>query len=105
MLFCPKCDSILKKTAKGVVCSKCEYIVRKKIAPLKKQKKGATAIFVIENSSQNSMIGSYTCPKCGHEKAIHWFARLSGDHAGVSVDRTVEHFECVSCLHRWNKKS
>jgi DNA-directed RNA polymerase subunit M/transcription elongation factor TFIIS len=47
---------------------------------------------------------SQTCPNCGNNQVIHWVSTLSGKQAGIIQKRTVEHYRCMDCPHRWFEK-
>ena len=69
------------------------------------EKRGSAAIFVADKSEDSRAKVSQTCPECGNDKAFHWFSRISGEHAGIRRERTIEHFKCAKCFHSWSKSS
>jgi DNA-directed RNA polymerase subunit M/transcription elongation factor TFIIS len=107
MNFCDYCGSFLKQTAEGLWCPKCGKTVRSKSKVRSKSVKKAdsTAVYVIDKPEESSEKVSRVCPNCGNGEALHWFSGVSGEHAGVRRERTVEHFKCTECSHSWVKTS
>jgi len=105
MRFCDDCGSYLRETEEGLWCSKCKRIIRSKpraeVRGVKKTDYGA--IYVIDKAQSNYAKVSQACPKCGNEEAFHWFSSISGEHAGIRRERTVEHFKCISCSYTWSR--
>ena len=108
MKFCDKCGSYMKKTKKGFWCRTCNNLIPanetieskniKKIEP-------PSSVYVIDKSEDKYVKVSQTCPKCGNKEAFRWFSRVSGEHAGIRRERTIEHFKCTKCSHSWTKTS
>lgn len=98
----------MKRTKDGFVCPRCGTVVRSsvRIESLQKAKANASSsIYVVSDVSENRENVSQTCPKCRNEEAFHWVSTISGEHAGVRRERTVEHFKCTKCSHSWTKSS
>ena len=105
MRFCDECGSHMKITRKGYSCPKCGNLVPIGSVEVKKiDISRSGSIYVVENEK-----GGYgpkvsrVCPRCGNDQALHWFSSISGEHAGVRQERTVEHFKCTRCLHSWGE--
>lgn len=62
-------------------------------------------VYVVDSSKDKYVKVSQECPKCGYKEAFHWFSVVSGEHAGVRRERTIEHFKCTKCSHTWTKAS
>jgi DNA-directed RNA polymerase subunit M/transcription elongation factor TFIIS len=107
MKFCDNCGSFLRETREGLWCPKCKKFIRSKpkVRIESVEKKGSAAIFVVDKSTEDYAKVSHTCPKCRNRKAFHWFSRISGEHAGIRRERTVEHFKCTKCSHSWTESS
>lgn len=106
MKFCDKCGSYMKETKNGFVCRKCGNLVHV-TGQLKiiKRAKQSNSIYVADHSEDEHVKVSQVCPRCGNEEAFRWFSRVSGEHAGIRRERTIEHFKCTKCSHLWTKTS
>jgi len=62
-------------------------------------------IYIVDESKEGHSMVTRTCSECGNDKAFHWFSRISGEHAGIRRERTVEHFKCTKCSHSWAESS
>ena len=102
MRFCDECGSRMNILKKGFLCPKCGHSVQttKGIVEVKKLKY-SEPIYVVDDSAKHYTKVNRICPRCGNGKAFHWFSWISGEHAGVTQERTVEHFKCTKCLHIW----
>ena len=67
------------------------------------QKKRESAIFVIDKSQNEGTVVSKQCPQCGNSEAYRWVSAISGEHAGVRKEVTLEHFKCTKCSHEWTE--
>ena len=108
MEFCDKCGSYMKKTKDGLECQKCGKVIEASIGTQNEEKKKiehSNSIYVVESSPGDFVKATQVCPNCGNEEALSWFSRVSGEHAGVRTERTVEHFKCTKCAHSWSKIS
>jgi len=106
MRFCDECGSYLRETAEGLWCPKCKRLIfsRPRVEAKKVEKK-SPAIYVVDKSKEHYAKVSRTCPKCGNGEAFRWFSSISGEHAGIRRERTLEHFKCTKCSHSWSKSS
>jgi len=107
MRFCDNCGSFLRETKEGLLCPKCKKVITAKprVETRTVEKRNSAAIFVADKFKESHAEVSRTCPKCGNTKAYHWFSRISGEHAGIRRERTVEHFKCTKCSHSWTESS
>jgi len=97
----------MKRTAEGFICTKCG-----KSVPAESEKRMAGSrknvtdgIYVVDQSVNRRARISQVCPKCGNGEAFQWVSSISGEHAGIRRERTIEHFTCTKCSHSWNKAS
>lgn len=104
MKFCEKCGSYMNSTKEGYVCSKCGQQIRTEIIDVVKIKAADNPTAVLDVSELGFMKVSETCPRCGNNEAFHSVGLISGEHAGVRQERTVERFACTECGHSWNKE-
>lgn len=70
-----------------------------------KKTNDSSMIYVVNDSHYEYVKVSQTCPKCGNKEAFHWFSRVSGEHAGIRRERTIEHSKCTKFSHSWTKSS
>ncbi|UCC33328.1 MAG: hypothetical protein JSW53_06065 [Candidatus Bathyarchaeota archaeon] len=105
MKFCDECGTFLRERKDGLWCPKCRKTISSKevLAPRSFKKEDSATIQVIDRSQIDYVKVSQTCPKCDNEIAYRWFSSVSGEHAGVRRERTVEHFRCTKCSHSWSK--
>ena len=106
MKFCNKCGSYMKKTKNGFLCRKCGNVIyantRMQSRNMKKIER-SSSIYIANSSEDEYVKVSQVCPKCGNKEAFRWFSGVSGEHAGVRRERTIEHFKCTKCSHSWTK--
>lgn len=107
MKFCDRCGSYLRKTSEGLWCQKC-----RRLSPLDSNeelrivdKETSDVVYVVEKSSDQGSRVTWKCPKCGNEKADHWFSTVSGEHAGIRRERTIEHYKCTKCSYSTSRSS
>jgi DNA-directed RNA polymerase subunit M/transcription elongation factor TFIIS len=106
MRFCKDCGSYLSRTPKGLWCPKCKkHIPSKPTVKTRNVKKNSQAIYVVGKPKHDYARSSQVCPKCGNEETFHWYSTISGEHAGIRRERTIEHFKCAKCSHSWSKSS
>jgi len=104
MRFCDECGSRMKTTKRGYLCSKCGILVPARTGLIEVKRADlaeSEPIYVVEGEGREATKVSRICPRCGNDQAFHRFASISGEHAGVRQERTVEHFRCTTCLHSW----
>lgn len=103
MKFCEKCGSYMRPTSKGFVCSKCGHIMQEEGTEVKTLEPPATSpIDVVDKEPELPKVNE-TCPKCGNAEAFRATSFISGEHAGVRQERSMEHFTCTKCGHSWTK--
>jgi DNA-directed RNA polymerase subunit M/transcription elongation factor TFIIS len=61
------------------------------------------ALYVVDTPEDAVRKVARTCPECGNDEAYQWFSSVSGEHAGVRRERTVEHHRCTKCAHLWSE--
>jgi len=108
MEFCDRCGSRMGRTKEGYVCPRCGAVVQAKLeVQLMKEKDRSDfgSIYVSGESTTHHLQISRECPKCGNKQAFHWFSGVSGEHAGIRRERTIEHFKCTKCAHSWTEES
>jgi len=109
MRFCDNCGSYMKETAEGFRCPRCgKLIVSKPHAELSRRttkKENVSDLYVAEKPPSHLARVIQPCPECGNKEAFRWVSSISGEHAGVRRERTIEHFRCTKCSHNWAETS
>lgn len=104
MEFCSKCGSFMAQTRDGYVCRKCGNVIKKgsgkDFSPVERVVH-SSSVYVVDNSEPEAVKVARVCPRCGNVEAFRSYSGVSGEHAGVSRDRTVEHYQCAKCHHKW----
>jgi DNA-directed RNA polymerase subunit M/transcription elongation factor TFIIS len=98
----------MTRTKEGYACPKCGSIVLAKpeMQFLKeKERSDSGSIYVSGESTTDHSKVSRQCPNCGNKQAFYWFSGISGEHAGIRRERTMEHFKCTKCAYSWTEES
>lgn len=104
MKFCDSCGSYMEKTTGGFSCPRCGKKSRAKIIEVKDMKNSNhDPVLTVDNSQIEYVKINQTCPRCGNPEAYRRFSSISGDHAGVKQERTIEHFKCTNCQYSWSE--
>jgi len=97
----------MKETAKGFRCPRCGKVTASKShvthAQKISRKRVSSDIYIVEKPRDHHAKVVQPCPKCGNQEAFHWVSSISGEHAGIRRERTIEHFQCTKCSHAWTK--
>ena len=106
MKFCEKCGGYMKSTKSGYVCSKCGNKTEATIVDVVKiaPPENPTVVLEADPSKLDYTKVDETCPQCGNSEAFHSFGLVSGEHAGVRQERTMERFICIKCGYTWSKE-
>jgi len=100
------CSSRMRISGKQYICSKCGNMSQamKSDVEIKEIKHlESESIQVINRAETDVPNVSRPCPKCGDQRAFHWFSAISGEHAGVKQERTIEQFRCTICQNTWTE--
>jgi DNA-directed RNA polymerase subunit M/transcription elongation factor TFIIS len=105
MKFCEKCGAYMRATKDGLECTKCKYKatsetieVRTLIPP------EVSPIAVVSDSAAERAVVNETCPVCNNPEALRNRSFISGEHAGVRQERSIERFTCTKCGHSWTRQ-
>ena len=104
MKFCEKCGSYMKETKDGLVCSKCGHQVKTDIVDVVKIQpaQGSGVVDVLDTSKLEYKKVAKVCPRCGNKEAFHSLGLVSGEHAGVRQERSMQRFTCTKCGYSWS---
>jgi DNA-directed RNA polymerase subunit M/transcription elongation factor TFIIS len=108
MEFCIECGSRLINTKKGLECPKCRKIIC--MVPSRRLRKesgkgNSSDIYVSTQDKNKYPRVSSKCPRCGNLEAFRWFSGVSGEHAGIRRERTMEHLKCTKCAFLWTRET
>ena len=93
----------MRGTTGGFVCTKCGYQVKMEIVDVvKMQPESGSAVDVLDPSKLEYRKVVQVCPRCGNEEAFHSFGLVSGEHAGVRQERSMQRYTCTKCGHSWS---
>lgn len=98
----------MREERAGSTCPKCGNVVHAKHRTSSKNVKKiehTNSIYVVNSKQDEHFRISQVCPKCGNKKAFHWYSGVSGEHAGIRREITIEHFRCTKCSYSWSKSS
>lgn len=88
----------------GLQCTKCGNTVLAENVEVKTiEQEDIVPIEVVDESKVERAKVIETCPKCGNPEALRMISFVSGDHAGVRQERSMERFTCAKCGHSWTK--
>ena len=94
----------MSKVLGGFVCVKCGNMNHDQvIETLHVQRRDSSPVEVVEDSEVGHVKVIETCPQCGNSEAFRVVSVVSGEHAGVRQERSIERFKCTGCLHSWTR--
>lgn len=103
MKFCEKCGSYMRGTSKGLVCSKCgHHLVAEIVDIVKIDARPNVSVDVLDTSKLDYRKIAKVCPQCGNGEAFHSLGLITGEHAGVRQERSMERFTCTKCGYSWS---
>jgi DNA-directed RNA polymerase subunit M/transcription elongation factor TFIIS len=84
-------------------CPKCRNVIHAKpaVQAAKEKRSQSDFIYISENPRDSTVRIKRECPECGNREAFHWVSGISGEHAGIGRERTVDHFRCTKCAYTW----
>ena len=96
----------MKSTKDGYICSKCGNRTEAQIVDVIKMRPPDNPTVVLDTDATNVEYAKVaeTCPRCGNGEAYHSLGLVSGEHAGVRQERTMERFVCTKCGHTWSRE-
>jgi ribosomal protein S27AE len=94
----------MQATKLGLQCTKCGNTVLAETVEVKTiEQEEIAPIEVVDDSKVERAKVTETCPKCGNTEALRMISFVSGEHAGVRQERSMERFTCTRCGHSWTK--
>jgi len=103
MKFCEKCGSYMRKTPKGWSCTRCGNKFEAEIVEVVQIKERTLPVEVVQESKADYQKVDERCPRCGNPTAFRRVSFVSGEHAGVRQERSMEVLTCTKCHHTWTK--
>ncbi|MCJ7424080.1 hypothetical protein MUP01_07415 [Candidatus Bathyarchaeota archaeon] len=98
----------MREERNDFLCPKCGIVVHAKGEAREKNVKitgQPNSIYVVSDEPNEHAKVTQVCPECGNTEAFHWYSGISGEHAGVRREVTIEHFRCTKCSHAWSISS
>ena len=95
----------MKGTPDGFVCSKCGFQIKTEIIDVVKIGSNQNSVGVVDVLDPSKFAYrkvAEVCPRCGNKEAFHSFGLVSGEHAGVRQERSMQRFTCTKCGHSWS---
>ncbi|MCJ7768431.1 hypothetical protein MUP79_08575 [Candidatus Bathyarchaeota archaeon] len=94
-------------TKRGYECTKCKVITQdiSETPREPRSREPPKCVYVSNKKEENLVTVTHECTKCGNKEAYRWFTSISGEHAGIRREATIEHFECTKCSYSWTKTS
>jgi len=88
----------------GFACPKCKNQVDDRAVQVTRiERRDSSTVHVIDDSEAEYVKVRETCPQCGNREAFRRVLFVSGEHAGIRQERSVEHLKCTRCSHSWSK--
>ncbi len=92
----------MRATTDGFRCTKCDNVVSGHEVELKQiEHDEGQPIEVVEDVDSGSTRVNETCPLCGNSEAFRSTSFVSGEHAGVRQERSLQRYTCTKCGHAW----
>jgi len=102
MRFCEKCGSYMREAPGGLVCTKCGHQIKTELVDVVKiNSLSSSPVDVLDTSKLEYRKVARACPRCGNAEAYHSLGLVSGEHAGVRQERSMERFTCTKCGYSW----
>jgi DNA-directed RNA polymerase subunit M/transcription elongation factor TFIIS len=97
----------MTRTKQGYECPKCRTVTQDicEVRREPRSREPPNHIYIFEEKEENLTRVTQECPKCGNKEAYRWFTAISGEHAGISRETTIEHYRCTRCSHTWTETS
>jgi len=94
----------MRETRDGFVCSKCGFQVKTEIVDVVKiePSQSSGVVDVLDSSKLEYRKVAEECPRCGNKEAFHSLGLVSGEHAGVRQERSMQRFTCTKCGYSWS---
>jgi len=82
----------------------CGNVVKEQVIEVKQiTNRRRSSVDVVDESEIGHVRVMESCPRCGNPEAFRSLAFVSGEHAGVRQERSIERLKCTKCLHSWTK--
>jgi DNA-directed RNA polymerase subunit M/transcription elongation factor TFIIS len=103
MKFCEKCGGYMRGTPRGFSCTRCGNTIDAEIVEIKRiEREDLAPVDVVDESKHDRAKVNETCPQCGNPEAFRSLSFVSGEHAGVRQERSMERFTCTKCGYSWS---
>jgi len=104
MKFCDKCGSYMQRTKDGFSCSQCgNKTVDDAVRVRRIERREPRAVHVIDVSTPGYVKVNERCPHCGNVEVFRYASFVSGEHAGIRQERSLERLKCPKCGYAWTR--
>lgn len=103
MKFCERCGSYMHRVPGGFSCLRCGNENHDEVIEVLSVQRRDSSVEVVDESEVELVKVKEICPQCGNREAFRVVFVVSGEHAGVRQERSIERFKCTKCLHRWSR--
>lgn len=104
MKFCEECGSYMHRVPGGFSCPKCGNEAHDQVIQVRRiDRRDSSPVDVVDNSEAEYVKVRETCPQCGNSEAFRTVSVVSGEHAGIRQERSIERLKCTKCQHSWSR--
>lgn len=94
----------MQRTTRGLSCPQCGNEIHNPAVEIRRiERRDPSSIDVVGETEVGYVKVSVTCPGCGNPEAFRRISFVSGEHAGIRQERSVEHLICTKCRHSWSR--
>ncbi len=94
----------MQKALGGFSCPKCGNETHDQVIQIRRiDRHDSSSVDVVDNSEAEHVKVREECPQCGNPEAFRIVSVVSGEHAGIRQERSIERLKCAKCQHSWSK--
>lgn len=92
------------KAPGGFICPKCGNETHDQVIQVRRiDRPDSSSVDVVDISDSEYVKVRETCPQCGNPEAFRTVSAVSGEHAGIRQERSIERLKCTKCQHSWSR--
>ncbi len=94
----------MQKVSGGFSCSKCGNQVHDQAVQVRHlEHSQSSGVEVVERTEAEYVTVREICPQCGNPEAYRSVSAVTGEHAGIRQERSIERLRCTKCQHSWSR--